>query len=603
MRPAIVALLAAQGMLLAHSASLIAPTFNEPAHLVAGLSIWRFGRFDLYQVNPPLTHLWAAVPVALSGYDEDWSGAVDGIGARAEFQVGADFVQANHDRVLHLVRLARWFMIPFALIGGVFLYDWTCELFRSEFAGVIALAVWTFDPWVLGHGGLVTPDIPAASMGLGAGWLFWRWLRDRTWGSAVVAGLLLGLALLTKFTWFVLLPIWCAVFLIWTLADLRDRNRPIARANKLDHHSMRGPFASSGQLAFMLVVALYVVNCGYLFQSTMRPLGEIEFVSRSLAGLERDYRGSGNRFRESWLGSVPIPLPAKLLEGIDLQKRDFEDYQARSYLRGVWRDRGWWYYYLYGLAVKTPHGTQLLLLFALVVLARAKGMPPWPDLLVILLPTVTIIVLVSSQTEFNHHVRYVIPVWTYLLVLTGAPAVQTTPVHRLAVLACVAINMASVLTTHPNNLAYFNEAAGRSMGGYRHLAHSNLDWGQHAIEILNSPCDYPNAGIETIVVYGVHSLPHECNEPTRQLSVGELASRWPPDAPVAMSPQSLLLLSASLDRPVTENTLKMTIDQHQIERLSAGVLLLQAAVRPEGKILHRRINSRSTILLIDQYRP
>jgi len=34
----------------------------------------------------------------------------------------------------------------------------------------------------------------------------------------------------------------------------------------------------------------------------------------------------------------------------------------------VSKDGGWWYYHLYGLAVKTPHGTQFLLALAVVLM-------------------------------------------------------------------------------------------------------------------------------------------------------------------------------------------------------------------------------------------
>lgn len=53
-RWAIVVLLAIHTGLLAYSAYVHSPTLNEPGHLVAGLSHWKFGRFELYRVNPPL---------------------------------------------------------------------------------------------------------------------------------------------------------------------------------------------------------------------------------------------------------------------------------------------------------------------------------------------------------------------------------------------------------------------------------------------------------------------------------------------------------------------------------------------------------------------
>ncbi len=63
---------------------------------------------------------------------------------------------------------------------------------------------------------------------------------------------------------------------------------------------------------------------------------------------------------------MPVPLPRNYVLGIDLQKSDFEN-QDMSYLRGQWRVGGWWYYYLYAMAIKVPLGTWVLLLLALSV--------------------------------------------------------------------------------------------------------------------------------------------------------------------------------------------------------------------------------------------
>jgi len=73
----------------------------------------------------------------------------------------------------------------------------------------------------------------------------------------------------------------------------------------------------------------------------------------------------GNRFAGTCLSAVPVPLPVNYLLGVDTQKSDFERGE-RSYLRGQWRDRGWWYYYPYAMAVKGTLGGMLLILLAAV---------------------------------------------------------------------------------------------------------------------------------------------------------------------------------------------------------------------------------------------
>lgn len=411
---AVVVLLGVHGGLLAYSATRHSPTMLEPGFLAAGLSHWEFGRFELFRVNPPLVRMVAALPVLAAGYEADWSGYYEGPGARPEFSMGADFVRANGERSLWLFTLARWACLPFSLAGGLFCFLWARDLWQHNGAGLIALTLWCFEPNVLAHGELITTDCAAASLGLGAGYFFWRWLRHPGWEHAGWAGLMLGLAQLTKSTWIVLFGLWPVLWLTWRLLRPRGDRSGADQVVPLSMQLM--------QLMVTLLLGVYVLNLGYAYDGTLTPLRDYTFVSSAFTGLEEPGE-PGNRFVGSWLGAVPVPLPEQYLLGVDLQKKDFEDYSQPSYLRGEWKEGGWWYYYLYGLAVKTPHGTQLMLLLAIVTLfARPGGSRADAgvrDLIVLLTPAVIVLFLVSAQLEFNHHLRYVLPVFGFAFVLCG----------------------------------------------------------------------------------------------------------------------------------------------------------------------------------------
>ncbi|TVS12524.1 MAG: hypothetical protein EA424_22515 [Planctomycetaceae bacterium] len=185
------------------------------------------------------------------------------------------------------------------------------------------------------------------------------------------------------------------------------------------------------------------------------------------------------------------------MAGIDRQKYDFDDAGFWSYLRGEWRDRGWWYYYLYGLAVKEPVGTWLLVLLALVasLVAVGKG-PGWRDELLVLAPVVTVLVLVSSQTGFNHHLRYVLPMYPFAFIWISRAARlvnRKTPLWGLLVVASLTWSVGSSLRHYPHSLSYFNELVGGPRYGHDHLLDSNIDWGQDLLLLKRWVDRHPEA--------------------------------------------------------------------------------------------------------------
>ena len=397
--------------LLALEARGDSATWDEVGHLAAGLENWRHGTFRIYSVNPPLAHLVAAAPVALLAPDLDPTayGLPDGPGARPEFTVGSFLARQAGLAYFPLLASARWMCIPFSLLGALICYRWSAELFGTH-AGLLALALWCLSPTILAYGHLITPDMAAAGCGVAAAYLLRGWLHAPTWGRAAGAGALLGLAELTKSTWFVLFALWPITWIVYRLVE-----RPTQLRRKL--------VGQAAQMGGILFLALWILNAGYGFEGSFERLGDFRFVSVTLRGTDRDEVAPGgmhvgNRFARGPLRDVRVPLPENYVLGIDFIKMEYER-KYWSYLRGKWRFGGWWYYYLYAMLVKEPLGTwglALLAAGAVVVCHRTYGAPAQEELL-LLLPLIVVLVLVSSQTGFNHHLRYVLPIYPFAFIL------------------------------------------------------------------------------------------------------------------------------------------------------------------------------------------
>src|SRR5690606_19303560 len=136
--------------------------------------------------------------------------------------LGADFIKANGERSIWLFTIARWACIPFSLVGGAFCFVWARELYGT-LAGLAALTLWCFSPNILAHSELITPDAAATACGIAAAYFFWRWLKVPTWTRAACAGLLLGLAELSKMSWLFLFALWPLLWAFWRLTSREHR--------------------------------------------------------------------------------------------------------------------------------------------------------------------------------------------------------------------------------------------------------------------------------------------------------------------------------------------------------------------------------------------
>lgn len=518
-------LVAVQAGLIAVPGFRYGPTVDEPAHLAAGLDVLSFGRLDLYPVNPPLGKAVAALPVLAVGVETDWSPrATQTAARRLEWNIGERILELNDSNFPRLLFFARLALLPLVLIGGVVSFLWARDL-AGPTAGLAAQALWTFCPNVLGNGALVTPDVTAASLGLAAGYTFWRWTERPAWPRALTAGLMLGLALLTKFTWLILPPLWIIIWLARRFSAPTTEGHPFSRPE-------------AGQLGLAFAVALLVVHAGYGFDRPLWRLDGPTFVSVALAGEDSPANGGdgGNRFRDTRLGFVPVPIPQMLVRGADLQKLDFDEGRW-SYRAGEWRFGGWHDFYLYAALIKMPLGTLTLIALAFLVPFRGDARR-W---LAVVAPGLAVLLLVSSETGFTCFFRYALPALPFAFVWAArAVALGTNVWGKLLVGGCLVATVASSLSVWPHSLAYFNEAAGGPANGWKHLLDANLDWGQDLPALAEWQKKHPEAR-------PLYLSTHEQLAPDIFGLKHEWASTWPrpgwyavgltrlhePDSPVA----------------------------------------------------------------------
>lgn len=486
-------------------------TVDEVVHLPAGITYWQTGSFRLYHHNPPLVKLLAALPVIWSNPVVDYRAASWTTEPPNKAAFAHEFQQANADRYFELFTRARLVMPVFAVLGGVVVFAWSRRLY-GVWGGVLSLSLWVFCPNILAHTRLVTTDMGATAFGVLATYVFWLYLKNPTWRLAALAGLVLGLAQLTKFSLVVLFGLWPLMALVRIVSDSEWR-KAIGRT----------------VLQGLLVVGLsiLVIDAGYGFEGVGIPLGEYEFVCQTFTkpvppGVRRPrssdqlldgaYRFRINRFRGTALGLVPVPLPKHYMLGFDDQKLEAEGIPNKYligrnepvgpdgdklqaypvYLNGELRQESWWYYYLLTLVYKVPEGTWALVLGSFAVLACSRRFRAgWFDEFAVLAVPGFVLFVMSIFTNINLGLRYVLPIFPFIYVSAGKLAPWAAGIavksKRLAAVSCVGLAVAATAAAtvwiHPHYLAYFNVASGGPDRGASHLIDSNIDWGQDLINL------------------------------------------------------------------------------------------------------------------------
>ena len=484
--------------LLVHSSWTNAPVWHEPSQLLAGLNIWQFSRFDTQSVNPPLVRAVAALPVLFLSPNHDKNKFNRPPADRNEFHLGSIFLHDNIDRSRTFFFVGRLACILFSVVGIFYCYRFTKDLFGAT-SGIFVLLFICFSPFFLGHGATMMNDVPTAFMAVIAVYFFWKWLKRPEMPEGIIAGIMLGLAALSKFTLLIFYPLFFTLWLLYRLPDYKFLK-------------LKGMSRQFVNLCVLYVISIFVINCGYLGSGTFTSLDSFRFKSLALTGqptLKAVPFNGANRFEGTLLGKLPVPLPKDMVQGIDLQKFDFER-GFPSYLRGQWSDHGWWYYYLYALLIKTPLGTLGLLLLAIYCTFFIKECnTSWRDEMVILLPGLVLLVFVSSQTGFSVHSRYVIPALPFFFIWiskVGKAVSWKRPVLSTIAIGLLLWSVSSSLSFYPHSISYFNELAGKPKNYPKHLLDSNIDWGQDLFYLERWCQANPDVTEIQVAVWGSYSL-------------------------------------------------------------------------------------------------
>ncbi len=446
-----------------------AATYDETVHLSSGYSYLHTGRYVMNIMDhPPLSEMLSALPL-LALNPKTFTGHPY-FANFMPYHYGDLFLYQNTLSAGRLLNTAR----IFTFIVWTALFAWFIWLFVSRLespaAAAISLAVFCFMPVFISNNALISTDAAATVFYFGSfalGWLFTSVNtiqkeekggkkteaavggRLRLW--AAMAGMVSGLAMVSKFSMFIVPPMvaafWIADNLLW----------PRMKFSKLLGYLM--VYCA----ACLLVVALvYKFNLGLYWDGLCATLNRLD---------------SGRS----------------------------------SFVMGRYTLKGVWWYFPAALAVKTP---LLVILEALggiwLVSKNFRKDYFW----IILPPAVFFAISLTARVQIGYrHIMPVMPFMAVLAGLGLARLPEIKKGAWLAA-AMLALNAVSVLRAHPHYLAYFNEPAGGPANGYKFFVDSNLDWGQDVRGVAdylksrgNPPVVFSYFGVARPESYGVNYVP------------------------------------------------------------------------------------------------
>lgn len=446
------------------------PVEDEVGQYIAGLSHWKFGKFDFYRVTPPGIRLLSTAFATLPDDCIDWGLYNDHVGSRSEFTIGVEVLKKRRLSLADSFFYPRFICLIFWFLGylGVIYF---CQRIIGHQAATAAGVLWCFCPSLLAYSCTILPDVASASALTLCALSFMTYGLNPSFGNACTSGIWLGALISSRLNW--LVTGWCFLVVVncWILLS----------STTSFHKSI---LVRTFHSFVITTIALLIFNSTYFFSGTFQPIGDFKFCSKLLGGEDATISTPSNRFVATCVVNIPCILPKDAVLGLDYLAYETET-KKWSFLRGEWKKGGWLHYYLLTVVYKTPEPMLVLTLTGFWGMLQAFYFRKLQKtqvlaLLLLFFPSAFSFFFISAHTGFNHHHRYVLFVYPSLIIC-AAFAIEHNRVfrRRLPPLLLAIIMGGFLYTPSLDYIGYFNITSGGRANGWKLLGHSNTEWGQN----------------------------------------------------------------------------------------------------------------------------
>ena len=402
-------------------------TYDEPAHIAAGMQLLDEDEFTYEALHPPLARVAVALGPYLAGYHSQHGGDM--------WIEGRRIFYANSGRPdFELLTLARLGILPFFVACLAIVWWWT-DRYVGPVEGALAVLALGNLPLFLAHAGLATTDAPFAATFAAAFFAFLLWLERGSPARGLILGAAVGLAVCTKLSALLFLPAACGAVLAYRWVCEGRNGSP---------------------------TELFLP-----WQRPLIPLGALLVTVWIVFGFQAD----------------PLYGIKSLASGVG-ELLAFAGKGEPSFFLGDINAHGHWAFFPVLILVKSPIPFLIAVAIGAAVLVRRYRLD-WRRMA----PLVAAVAIVTSvmPSTINIGLRHVLPVFPLLAVVAGiglARLLAGPLLWQRAALAGLLLvwQVGETVAAAPNYLSYFNQFA---LGEPQRIATgSDLDWGQDVKRLI-----------------------------------------------------------------------------------------------------------------------
>jgi len=491
-----------------------AAIMDEVAHIPSGYSYIKYHDYRLNPEHPPLLKDLAGTPlqfmkVTFPADEQFWTTDANG-----QWEAGWRFLYLPGNNTEAMLFWSRLPIILIALALGFMIFKWAKELFGTK-AGLLALALYAFDPNVLGHDHYVTTDLGIAAFSLFAFYFFVRYLKNPSWKTVLFAGIFLGLAQLAKFSAALLFPIFGLTLVLYALFRKEKMSFSFLGSGKIKRFWLQKLYLYI--TTFIVVLAIHGLLIGLVYELNifrMPPQKIHQLIDTQLA--PKGIQKIASPYLHKMADNAVLRPYSQYLTGFFMVFGRVEGGNT-TFFFGQVTNQSFRSYFPMVFLMKEPIPTLILLLFAVAVgftMLLKNNLPSFPKKIWVniknylsdriaefsMLSFIALYAYVSITGNLNIGFRHLFPILPFIFILIAketsvfAAMIAKNYVKFFWTIALLLIAwlIAETAAAFPNYLAYFNETAGGPKNGYKYVTDSNVDWGQDLKRLETWIDDYNN---------------------------------------------------------------------------------------------------------------